>query len=496
MAIPAAVLAVVAVLIFLYALGFYDFTFIDRPETSAADVPVTEAPATEAPATEASVTEAPSAIIPANFPDVGAAGADGWSLTDKPYADGMTLAELRVKMEYTNDYSLRTRSWYKVAEYDDTLDDLPPEPVWERSEEPVPALEAYMGYIFADGGEYQDVYDSFGRYVGGFDCNSYEYAYKRASDGTPLFRRLYTYYYNTEDDSASDYAQAFNFYGYNGNIFDAGYSDITANRGVMADYPSYFGLYGDTLSRKVVHHQLVQTTSRGRLRTRVKQVWQYMWGESPAFEGEFSAAFPYSEGYACVADADGVMYFVDTYGRKTFETKREYWSADFTAEGRQVVEQLLLPFDESKAVGCYYFNHGLVMARRQIYDYYQLKTFKIFWIMSDENVMLYADGSEFPIPTGYKTQAYSDGVILLTRGDRYGYIDYTGAWVGAQSYDGAKPFSEGLAACSADGKWGMIDTSGNTVLPFIYDSVQSASSGVIVCHSPVTGWHVYLKMTK
>ncbi len=503
--VPAVVLGIAAVLFFLYALGFWDFTFIDRPatpteapttETVVTEVPTEPAsePVTDAPATEPPVTDAPATehvIRPASFPDVNEASKNGYYLTTYNYDGGMILAELRTLFEYTNDYSLRNRYWYKATEFDDPLDDLPPELDWVQTEEPVPAVEAYMGWIFADNGNYQDVYDSYGNYIGDFNPNHQEYAYKRDTSGTPLFRSAYNYYFNTKDDSQSSYKTAFHYFNFYGG---GGYSDITNNRGLMADYPATYGVRGDTLSRKVTWNNLVETTSKGRLRTSVKQKWQFMWGENPAFEETYSRAMPYSEGYACVADETGVMYFIDTYGRKTFETRKETWSTDFSTMGRQVVEQLLFPLDESKALGCYYFDHGLVMARKQIYDYYQLKEYKIFWVMSDKNVILYADGTEYPLPTGFEALAYSDGVITMKRGDVRAYIDYTGAWVGDGTYEDAKPFMEGLGACKKDGAWGLIDTAGNVVLPFIYDSVQSPSSGVIVCHSPKTGWHVYLKM--
>lgn len=103
-------------------------------------------------------------------------------------------------------------------------------------------------------------------------------------------------------------------------------------------------------------------------------------------------------------------------------------------------------------------------------------------------------GEKFTVAEGYDIISYSDGMILLEKNGRYGFMDYTGAWLVEPSLDGAKPFLEGLAAVCRNGKWGMIDTAGNTVVPFDYDSVQTVSSGVIVCHSD-RGWTVFTKMS-
>ena len=184
------------------------------------------------------------------------------------------------------------------------------------------------------------------------------------------------------------------------------------------------------------------------------------------------------------------MYFVNDQGKRTFETKKEY-----VISGRYVVDQLLLPLDETTALGCYYYEYGLVKARRQIYDYYQLEDWDLMYIMSDEYVMLYTDGSEFPVPTGYSVKTYSNGVMLLEKNGTFGYMDYTGAWLNSPDYEDARYFMEGLAPCKKNGKWGMIDTAGRTVLPFVYDYIQPTSSGVIVTHSG-NGWNVYMKMAK
>lgn len=499
-------LALAAVLVFLYAFEYFDFVFIDRPEnndTPETTVGTTEPPettesttapqTTEPPVTVPPVTTEPEPIIdPETFLDADAAGAEGYYLTDQPYTEGMILAELRQKLETTDEFTLRTRNWNK-ATYKYEHQNSEAELVWTPTAEDIPALEAYMGYIFADGGDTMYIYDSYGRHLNYFNPGAYEFAYKRDKLGNPLLRRAHTYTASTKDGSESADFKEFDYFYLNaaGEVCKSGYFDPAENRGVMADYPGYFGTTEGSLERKCVFNRVVQKTVKGKLKTFFRTRWSIMWNDEPINDTVYYALYPYSEGYACVTDEEGIMYFVDQNGKRTFETKKEYVEPG----GRYVVDRLLLPLDETTALGCYYYDHGLVKARRQIYDYYQLEDWDIMYVMSDEYVMLYTDGTEFPTPANYTVKTYSDGVILMEKNGTYGYMDYTGAWLNTPDYEDAKYFSEGLAACKKDGRWGVIDTKGNTVLPFVYDYIQPTSSGVIITHS-ANGWNVYLKMAK
>lgn len=507
-AVPIAALALAAILVFLYAFEYYDFTFIKRPEskpegeqsapvtedvTEPVTEPVTDPVTPEPGETLPPVTEAPEPVIdPTSFPDVNAAGAEGYYLTSLPYTSDMIIAELRSRLETSDSFSLRTRTWNKpVYEYEYANGEA--ELKWVPTEEDIPTLEAYMGYIFADTGETVNVYDSYGRFLNYFNPEAYEFAYKRDKAGNPLLRRAYNYTASTEDGTQSADFKSFNYYylSSGGGIYNSDYNDAAENRGVMSDYPAYFGAADGGLGRKCVYNQVVQKTVKGKLKSFIRTRWNITWNGVPINEETYYAAYPYSEGRACVTDEEGTMFFVDTNGNKTFETKKEYWSTG----NRYVVERLLLPLDETTALGCYYYDHGLVKARRQIYDYYQLDDWDIMYVMSDEYVMLYTDGTLFPIPANYKVLTYSDGVMLLEKNGVFGYMDYTGAWLNTPEYEAAEHFSEGLAPCKKDGRWGMIDTAGNTVLPFIYDYIQPTSSGVIIAHSEY-GWNTYLKMAK
>lgn len=502
--LPTVTLFLAAILVFLYAFGYYDFIFIKRPdtvpeetspeetappedtappETEAPDAPVTDAPAPEAPPSE-----------PVQLPtltDVNTAGSEGYYLTTQPYTSDMLLAELFTAVEKTDALTLRNRLWNKPVykyEYENSEAEL----VWTPTEEAMPALEAYMGFLFADDGETVRIYDSYGKYLNRFSSGYYEFAYKRDANGNPLLRRAYKYTAFTEDHEESADFKAFEYFalGADGGVYETDYNDSVEDRGLIADYPAYYGAMDSDFGRSCAYNDVVQKTVKGKLKSFIRTRWTITRDGEPLNDAVYYAAYPYSEGYACVTDEEGVMYFVDEDGNRAFETKKEYVNSG----KRYVVERLLLPFDESTALGCYYFEYGLVKARRQIYDLYQLKDYDIMFVMSDEYVMLYSDGTEFPVPSGYSVDSYSNGVMLLEKNGVYGYMNYTGAWLNTPDYEDAKPFSEGLAACKKNGKWGLIDNGGRTVLPFAYDYIQSVSSGVIVCHSE-SGWNTYLKMS-
>ena len=115
----------------------------------------------------------------------------------------------------------------------------------------------------------------------------------------------------------------------------------------------------------------------------------------------------------------------------------------------------------------------------------------------DEDILVDRYGKEFTLPVGYTLRAYSDGMILLEKDGRVGYMDYTGPWIAEPIYAAAEPFVNGLAALTtADGRVGMIDTEGNIILPFAYDSISQASDGVIVVYDTALGWQAYRMMVR
>jgi len=58
---------------------------------------------------------------------------------------------------------------------------------------------------------------------------------------------------------------------------------------------------------------------------------------------------------------------------------------------------------------------------------------------------------------------YTDGLLGVQYGDKWGFIDKTGAMVIAPQFDGGSTFEGGLASVTLDGKMAYIDTKGRVV---------------------------------
>jgi len=58
---------------------------------------------------------------------------------------------------------------------------------------------------------------------------------------------------------------------------------------------------------------------------------------------------------------------------------------------------------------------------------------------------------------------FSDGLALVGKHGKCGFIDKSGRVVIPLMYENAHSFHEGLAAVKFDGKWGFIDKSGNLI---------------------------------
>ena len=117
--------------------------------------------------------------------------------------------------------------------------------------------------------------------------------------------------------------------------------------------------------------------------------------------------------------------------------------------------------------------------------------------MKDEQILIRTDGTEYELPAGYTLEGYSDGLILLSKDGRYGFIDYTGEWIAQPIYTAATPFVCGLATLTTeDGRVGMIDTEGNIVLQFTYDYISQVSDGLIAAYRKENGWTVLKMMEK
>ena len=300
-------------------------------------------------------------------------------------------------------------------------------------------------------------------------------------EGNPVMEDAKTYY------TLSPYGTGFAYSAFN---------DLTDGRGLRFDYPAYYGISDNGLTLAVKMRDLYTQPKDKPLEMKHDPLWAYTSGGFETTEYDFKRAYNFSEGLGCVVTEpyykDGGLFFVDGSGRRLFTTKDQYTNNT----DRIVITTLMPPVDTGEAsIGSFYYDHGLVRVRRESIDGTNYIFDHVIRYLDTEDILIDRSGNEFPIPEGYELVAYSDGVILLKRHGKYGYMDYTGKWIAEPVYSEGKPFSEGLGVLTtADGRCGVIDASGNVVVPFEYSSVSSCSDGVMAAYHPDKGWQILRKM--
>lgn len=262
----------------------------------------------------------------------------------------------------------------------------------------------------------------------------------RDSDGRPLFYADGSYYVFSD-----------------GALVQSDYSEADDGRGFDFDYPAYLGVQSERVYRIRYGNAYGYRSSGGNTIVMCAFREAFAWGECDV---------------GCVISAP--------YG----EEKLNFYNF----RSQEISTQFYAPLTRGEeSIGYFYFDDGLTRVRIRgergedgEYAY-------------AEGMML-SDGSLMKLPADYTVRAYSDSVILLEKGGKYGYMSSRGRWITDPSFTAAHPFYEGLAvAADADGKYGMIDTSGNIVLPFVFDYVSNCSDGVIIALSEEYGDILFVK---
>jgi len=91
-----------------------------------------------------------------------------------------------------------------------------------------------------------------------------------------------------------------------------------------------------------------------------------------------------------------------------------------------------------------------------------------------QNMEVIVDRMDF----GYDVAQFSEGLLRVKSGDKWGFIDESGQWVIQPRFKEANDFSEGYAAVKIGTKYGYIDQSGTLVIAARYLYASSFSEGV------------------
>lgn len=407
----------------------------------------------------------------------------GFSRYTGTYKAGQTVLAYAGGFDFTPTERSLYRGTQTTVSYVRPDEKSAPEAVYSEKDIRVPAVQLYMGYMLIDDGKTTKVYSSDGFYLLTYTTGKTMPAYTRDTAGRPLF-------YQTTSDGERTYFSAGE-----GKLIPSDYNDETDNRGLYFDYAPSYGVSDSSLLRIARPVSTITTDKDGVETTVDSTLWAFGYSASwlrTSFK--YTAARNFRENLAAVVDEDGKLFYINEYGYRSFTTERTYYYFQ-----RYVIEYLLPPLTSGpESIGFYYYDHGLVRARRQIIDYGGFTYYDEIRVAADEDILIDRSGQEFPIPEGYDIEAYSDGVILLSKDGRYGYMNSEGAWIAQPIYDYAEPFSEGLAVCGFGTTTRlMIDTAGNIVIPCgIYSHISSVSSGVVAAWSKNDGWVILHKMAK
>ena len=380
-----------------------------------------------------------------------------------------------------------------------------------------PAVELYMGYILCDNGSQLILIDKDGNILQSFDDTVTIPAYERDRNGLPLFyrwgwqdnERVKIYYRLTDDGK---------------NFIVSDYDPDLHGRGLTFDYPAWYGLSdnaalvrmqegeemvmarldeeAERLSKMTEEEILAEEEQRKLDKTVVFNAYDqpriaYFKNGVDLTGYIYRQAFNFRNGYAAVTADENrqEMFFITETGRKALSGYKMYLKTDYE---RYVIESWRLPASYGiESIGSLYFDHGWVRVRKQLIDNYAYMTYDNIKVISDTDILVNSKGEQFPIPSGYVLKGYSCGMLLLEKDGRYGFMDYTGAWIAEPVYAAATPFVNNLATLTTpDGRVGMIDTEGNIVLAFAYKSITQASSGLVASYHAKDGWTVYKTMSK
>lgn len=526
-----------AFLVLLYFLGYYDFSFLERynifndelptsnsestsqnpfasidiseitdeasPDTTNESVPpdisspsASDTPQKEAPDNTRSVYS-PDALpdrltqlsTVSKLTDAGykAVSADGSHVFDSSTVLGKMTFDFKLPERFAN----RERSVVDVTvvtpgengEDTSLLTSDEKYVVTKTVREERPAVELYMGYIILDDGHEFFLLSSDGTPLCRYDAEMYKPAYTRDRENRPLFMREKDgknqyYYFSADGESGARFVLS-------------DYDPETDSRGLNFDYPASWGI-SDSTSVFVVTNQTEDNTPTNLLfgyevRDGNDEVKGQLTGT------QFTSAYPFMQNRAAVTTTKdrGSQYFINQDGNKAFVNTQTY----LNEHERYVTEYLLPPLTNGiESMGFYYYDHGLVRARRQVIDYWNYFVRGLTRVVKDYDCLLRTDGTEYTLPKGFELTGYSDGMALLMQNGAYGVFDVAEGWKAQPIYISATPYISGLSVLTLpDRRCGLIDKSGAIVLPFTYDHI-SISGNLVLTYRVENGWTVYKMM--
>lgn len=102
----------------------------------------------------------------------------------------------------------------------------------------------------------------------------------------------------------------------------------------------------------------------------------------------------------------------------------------------------------------------------------------------DENgTYLYDKTGKLIVSSDYDIEHFLDGIIQVSKDNRYGFIDMFGRIITPCIYDEVGSFNSSFAIVCKNDSWGVIDNNGKEVIPCKFKYVSSFSNGLAVVNN-------------
>jgi len=310
---------------------------------------------------------------------------------------------------------------------------------------PTPAVFPRMGFIFLsdDKGNVSLLY-SDGRVIFETLPEGFSFVGARDSEDAPVF--LMDGKYVRYDASENTFVSS-------------PYDPDKDFRGIEFDYPSYYGKTNNDILRTV--------NSRG--------YWGFKKSSGSGVVGsswKYRASYAFRDGFGLCLDSKGRLHIHNDSGTEKFTD----------------IDLLRPEHDGIENLGYYMFEYGLMRARLVTYD-------SKGRILTDREVILGKNGKEYHIASDYNVVSYSDGIFLMEKDGRYGYMSHTGQWICEPRFTYAAPFIEGLGVIGYEsGVKGVMDTEGNWVIDPVFHEITNCSGGVMALYDLFSGYYIVEKV--
>nr|WP_315103469.1 WG repeat-containing protein [uncultured Catonella sp.] len=103
-----------------------------------------------------------------------------------------------------------------------------------------------------------------------------------------------------------------------------------------------------------------------------------------------------------------------------------------------------------------------------------IKKISVFLIVAMVCGIIVPSGAKAAVELDYDYigDAFSEGLMIVGKDKKYGYIDEAGKEIVEPKYDDVDEFKEGIARVKKDGKYSIIDKKGEIVFSLKYNNLS------------------------